>query len=81
MFKINDKVKVIKDLNGGWFIGCEGIIEVLDKENLYGLRIYKSNEIFIEANMEIRDSVLYFSADELESIDNVDIEYTFIKGE
>ena len=68
MFKINDKVKIIKDLNGGWFTGCEGIVEVLDKENLYGLRIYKSNEIFIEANMEIGDSILYFSADELELV-------------
>ena len=68
MFEINQKVKVVKDLNGGWFIGCEGIIEILDKENLYGLRIYKPNEIFTEANMEIRDSILYFNADELELI-------------
>ena len=68
MFKINDKVKVNKDLNGGWFIGCEGIIEVLDKDNLYGLRIYKPNEIFAEANMDIGDSILYFNADELELI-------------
>lgn len=68
MFEINQKVKVIKDLNGGWFIGCEGIIEVLDKENLYGLRIYKPNEIFTEANMDIGDSILYFNADELELV-------------
>ena len=68
MFKINDKVKIIKDLNGGWFIGCEGVIEALDKDNLYGLRIYKSNEIFAEANMEIGDSILYFKEDELELV-------------
>jgi hypothetical protein len=68
MFEINQKVKVVKDLNGGWSIGCEGIIETLDKDNLYGLRIYKSNEIFAEANMEIGDSILYFRADELELI-------------
>lgn len=68
MFKINDKVKVIKDLNGGHFIGCEGIIEAIDKENLYGLIIYKSNEIFTEANIDIGDSILYFNAEEIELI-------------
>ena len=68
MFEINQKVKVVKDLNGEWFIGCEGIIEALDKDNLYGLRIYKSNKLFAEANMELGDSILYFRADELELI-------------
>ena len=68
MFEINQKVKVVKDLNGGWFIGCEGVVEALDKDNLYGLRIYKPNEIFAEANMEIGDSILYFNADELELV-------------
>jgi hypothetical protein len=68
MFEINQKVKVIKDLNGGWFIGCEGVIEALDKENLYGLRIYKPNEIFAESNIDIGDSVLYFNAEELELV-------------
>lgn len=68
MFEINQKVKVVKDLNGGWFIGCEGVIEVLDKDNLYGLRIYKPNEMYTEANIEIGDTILYFNADELELI-------------
>ena len=66
MFEINQKVKVVKDLNGGWFIGCEGVIEVIDKDNLYGLRIYKPNEMYAEANIEIGDTILYFNADELE---------------
>lgn len=66
MFEINQKVKVIKDLNGGWFTGCEGIIEAIDKDNLYGLRIYKPNEIFAESNIDIGDSILYFNAEELE---------------
>ena len=66
MFEINQKVKVVKDLNGGWFIGCEGIIEAIDKDNLYGLRIYKPNEIFAEFNIDIGDSILYFNAEELE---------------
>ena len=66
MFEINQKVKVVKDLNGGWFIGCEGIIEAIDKDNLYGLRIYKPNEIFAESNIDIGDSILYFNAVELE---------------
>lgn len=68
MFKINDKVKIIKDLNGGWFVGCEGIIEALDNENLYELRIYKPNEIFAESNIDIGDTILYFNAEELELI-------------
>ena len=66
MFEINQKVKVVKDLNGWWFIGCEGIIEAIDKDNLYGLRIYKPNEIFAESNIDIGDSILYFNAEELE---------------
>ena len=66
MFEINQKVKIVKDLNGGWFIGCEGIIEAIDKDNLYGLRIYKPNEIFVESNIDIGDSILYFNAEELE---------------
>lgn len=66
MFEINQKVKVVKDLNGGWFIGCEGIIEAIDKDNLYGLRIYKPNEIFAESNIDIGDSILYFNTEELE---------------
>ena len=66
MFEINQKVKVVKDLNGGWFIGCEGIIESIDKDNLYGLRIYKPNEMYAEANIEIGDTILYFNAEELE---------------
>lgn len=66
MFEINQKVKVVKDLNGGWFIECEGIIEAIDKDNLYGLRIYKPNEIFAEFNIDIGDSILYFNAEELE---------------
>ena len=66
MFEINQKVKVVKDLNGGWFIGCEGVIEVIDKDNLYGLRIYKPNEMYAEANIEIGDTILYFNAEELE---------------
>ena len=66
MFKINQKVKVVKDLNGGWFTGCEGIIEAIDKNNLYGLRIYKSNEMYAEANIDIGDTILYFNAEELE---------------
>lgn len=66
MFEINQKVKVVKDLNGGWFIGCEGIIEAIDKDNLYGLRIYKSNEMYAEANIDIGNTILYFNAEELE---------------
>ena len=66
MFEINQKVKVVKDLNGGWFTGCEGVIESIDKDNLYGLRIYKSNEMYEEANINIGDTILYFNAEELE---------------
>lgn len=68
MFEINQKVKVVNDLNGGWFIGCEGVVEVLDEDNLYGLRMYKPNEMYAEANIDIGDTILYFNADELELI-------------
>ena len=66
MFEINQKVKVVKDLNGGWFIGCDGIIDAIDKDNLYGLRIYKSNEMYEEAIIDIGNTILYFNAEELE---------------
>ena len=67
-FKLEDKVRIVKDVNGGYFVGCEGIIEDLDKNELYGLRIYKANKIFTEAHMEIGNSVLYFKEEELELI-------------
>ena len=66
MFKVGQHVRVNKDLIGGWFTGCEGIIEAIDKDNLYGLRIYKANEMYAEANIDIGDTILYFNAEELE---------------
>lgn len=67
MFKINDKVKIIEDLKGEWFTGCEGIIEDTSKE-LYGLRIYKLNEVLKSVDMDVQSIILYFSADELELV-------------
>lgn len=67
MFKINDKVKIIKDLNGGWFVGCEGVIEEINEE-LYGLKIYKLNEVFESVDMDVQSDILYFNADELELV-------------
>ena len=68
MFEINQKVKVVKDLNGEWFIGCEGIIEAIDKNNLIGLRICKPNALFSDAGIDICDTILYFKEEELELI-------------
>jgi hypothetical protein len=81
MFKINDKVKVIKDIYG-FFIASEGTVSCLgekDGKSLYGIEFYKVVDPLLKDN--IGDEIYYFEEDELESIDSVDIEYTFIKGE
>ena len=68
MFEINQKVKVVKDVNGEYFIGCEGIIKDIDEDNLVGLEIYKVNKIFASANMLLNEALLYFKEEELELV-------------
>ena len=81
-FNLGQRVKVIKDIHG-FFIASEGTVNCLGKnadgESLYGIKFYKIVDPFLKDN--IGDEIYYFEEDELESIDNVDIEYTFIKGE
>lgn len=67
-FKINDKVKVVKDEHGEYFIDCEGIIKDIDQDNLIGLEIYKVNKIFASANMLLNEALLYFKEEELELV-------------
>ena len=81
-FNLGQRVKVIKD-DAGFFIASEGTVSHLGKnadgESLYGIEFYKIVDPLLKDN--IGDEVYYFKEDELESIDDVDIEYTFIKGE
>ena len=69
-FNLGQRVKVIEDIHG-FFIASEGTVRYLGKKDgksLYGIEFYK-------------DEIYYFEEDELESIDNIEIEYVFIKGE
>ena len=80
-FNLGQRVKVIKGIYE-FFIESEGTITCLGKntngESLYGIEFYKIVDPILKKN--ISDEIYYFEEDELESIDNVDIEYTFIKG-
>ena len=81
-FQLGQRVKVIEDIYG-FFIASEGTVSFLGKntdgKTLYGIEFYKIVDPFLKDN--IGNEIYYFEEDELESIDNVDIEYTFIKGE
>ena len=82
MFKVGQRVKVIKDIHG-FFIASEGTVSCLGRnaegKSLYGIEFYKIVDPLLKDN--IGNEIYYFEEDELESIDDVDIEYTFIKGE
>ena len=81
-FNLGQRVKVVKDIHG-FFIASEGTVSCLgqnaDGKSLYGIEFYKVVDPLLKDN--IGDEIYYFEEDELESIDNIDIEYTFIKGE
>ena len=81
-FNLGQRVKVIEDIYG-FFIASEGTVSFLGKntdgKTLYGIEFYKIVDPFLKDN--IGNEIYYFEEDELESIDNIDIEYTFIKGE
>ena len=82
MFKVGQRVIVIKDIHG-FFIASEGTVSCLGKnaegKSLYGIEFYKIVDPLLKDY--IGNEIYYFEEDELESIDDVDIEYTFIKGE
>ena len=82
-FNLGQRVKVIKDIHG-FFIASEGTVSRLgrnaDGKSLYGIEFYKIVNPLLKDNID--NEIYYFEEDELENIDNdVDIEYTFIKGE
>ena len=81
-FNLGQRVKVIEDIYG-FFIASEGTVSFLGKntdgKTLYGIEFYKIVDPFLKDN--IGNEIYYFEEDELESIDNIDIEYKFIKGE
>ena len=82
-FNLGQRVKVIKDIHD-FFIASEGTVSRLgrnaDGKSLYGIEFYKIVNPLLKDNID--NEIYYFEEDELENIDNdVDIEYTFIKGE
>ena len=81
-FNLGQRVKVVKDIHG-FFIASEGTVSCLGRnaegKSLYGIEFYKIVDPLLKDN--IGNEIYYFEEDELESIDDVDIEYTFIKGE
>ena len=81
-FNLGQRVKVVKDIYG-FFIASEGTVNYLGRDangkSLYGISFYKIVDPFLKDNID--DEIYYFEEDELESIDNIVIEYTFIKGE
>lgn len=80
-FNLGQRVKVIKDTHG-FFIASEGTVNCLGKnangKSLYGISFYKIADPFIK---NIGDEIYYFEEDELESIDDLNLTYTFVKGE
>ena len=81
-FNLGQRVKVVKDIHG-FFIASEGTVSYLGRsaegKSLYGIEFYKIVDPLLKDN--IGNEIYYFEEDELESIGDVDIEYTFIKGE
>ena len=81
-FNLGQRVKVVKDIHE-FFIASEGIVSYLGRnaegKSLYGIEFYKIVDPLLKDN--IGNEIYYFEEDELESIDDVDIEYTFTKGE
>ena len=69
MFNIGDNIKIIKDEQGDWFTGSEGIIEDVavnkDGNTIYGVRIKKQGNNLL---YEIDNVIYYFLAKELELI-------------
>ena len=69
MFNIGDNIKIIKDEQGDWFTGSEGIIEDVavnkDGNTIYGVRIKKQGNNLL---YEIDNVIYYFLAEELELI-------------
>ena len=81
-FNLGQRVKVVQDIHG-FFIASEGTVDCLgrnaDGKSLYGISFYKIVDPLLKDN--IGDEIYYFEEDELESIDDLNITYTFIKGE
>ena len=69
MFNIGDNIKIIKDEQGDWFTGSEGIIEDIavnkDANTIYGVRINKQGNNLL---YEIDNVIYYFLAKELELV-------------
>lgn len=77
-FQLGQHVRVVNDEKSGWFIGCKGIISYMgkkDDKNIYGLQLTEPNDLMDIIDLDL---IYYFYEDELESIDDINITYTFI---
>ena len=77
-FQLGQHVKVVNDEKSGWFIDCKGIINYMGKKDdkkIYGLQLTEPNNLMGIIDLDL---IYYFYEDELESIDDIDITYTFM---
>lgn len=78
-FNLGQRVRVVQDKVADYFTGCEGIINYISKgakgQLLYGIELTKPNKMMDVIDL---DAIYNFEEDELESIDDIEITYTFV---
>ena len=78
-FNLGQRVRVVQDKVADYFTGCEGVINYISKgakgQLLYGIELTKPNKMMDVIDL---DAIYNFEEDELESIDDIGITYTFI---
>ena len=78
-FNLGQRVRVVQDKLADYFTGCEGVVNYISKgandQLLYGLELTKPNKAMDVIDLDI---IYNFEEDELESIDNIEITYTFM---
>lgn len=78
-FNLGQRVKVVQDKIADYFTGCEGVIKYISKgandQLLYGIELTKPNKAMDVIDL---DAIYNFEEDELESIDDIEITYTFM---
>lgn len=78
-FNLGQRVRVVQDKLADYFTGCEGVVNYISKgandQLLYGLELTKPNKAMDVIDLDV---IYNFEEDELESIDNIEITYTFM---
>ena len=78
-FNLGQRVRVVQDKVSDYFTGCEGVINYISKgakdQLLYGIELTKPNKMMDVIDL---DAIYNFEEDELESIDDIEITYTFM---